>query len=352
MTRFESTSPTMKDVAAAAGVSVMTVSRAFKADASVNAQTRARILAAADRLGYVFDSRGSVLRSRRSGFVAVTIPSLNNANFAETVEALTIVLKAEGFQVLLGYTNYDIHREEELIEELLRRRPEAILVTGGRHTERARRLLAAARIPVIEMWDLPSDPIGQVVGFSNAAAIGLMVDHLAGQGATRIAFIGGDNVEDTRGADRRRGFVAAMEARGLAADRLVNAGAPPVTMKTGGEGLARMIAAFPDTEAVICVSDLSAFGAMMECARRGIAVPGDLAVAGFGAYDIAQICTPTITTIDPHCEQIGRLAGERVVGILRDGAGDAITQVIPVLRVGESTGNRASRGRVGRDSSK
>ena len=335
--------PTMKDVAADAGVSVMTVSRAFKAHASVSGETRARILAIAERLGYVFDSTAANLRSQRSGFVAVTIPSLNNANFAETVEALTLSLKAEGFQVLLGHTNYDIHREEELIEELLGRRPEAIVVTGGRHTPRARRLLGAARIPVIETWDLPEAPIGHVVGFSNALMMDVMVAHLVGQGFSRIAFIGGDNLEDTRGADRRRGFVAAMQARGLAADRLVNAGAPPVTMRAGADGLARLIAEFPDTEAVICVSDLSAFGAITECQRRGISVPGDLAVAGFGAYDIAEISVPTITTIDPHCGEIGELAGEMVVRLLREGGAAQVSELIPVLRAGESTGKRASR---------
>ncbi|MEO0912860.1 MAG: LacI family DNA-binding transcriptional regulator, partial [Pseudomonadota bacterium] len=80
----------MKDVARAADVSVMTVSRAFKRDASVSQETRSRILSAADQLGYVFDSSAANLRSQRSHFVAVTIPSLNNANFAETVEGIIL----------------------------------------------------------------------------------------------------------------------------------------------------------------------------------------------------------------------------------------------------------------------
>lgn len=83
------TKPTMKDVAAAAGVSVMTVSRAFRSDASISDDTRERIRTVADDLGYVFDAVASNLRSQRSGFVAVTIPSINNANFADTVAALT-----------------------------------------------------------------------------------------------------------------------------------------------------------------------------------------------------------------------------------------------------------------------
>ena len=193
----------MMDVAQRAGVSPMTVSRAFKDGTSVSAKTREKVTAAADELGYVFDSTASNLRSQKTNFVAVTIPSINNANFAQTVRGLSDALRPRGLQVLLGYTDYDMAEEERLVEQLLTRRPEAIVVTGGSHTPRARRLLQNAGIPVVETWDLPKDPIENVVGFSNAAAVERLVDHLVEEGKTRIAFIGGDATRDTRGADRR-----------------------------------------------------------------------------------------------------------------------------------------------------
>ncbi|WP_235962547.1 LacI family DNA-binding transcriptional regulator [Jannaschia marina] len=329
--------PTMKDVAKAAGVSVMTVSRAFKSDASVGDETRKRIRAAADDLGYVFDSTAANLRSQRSHFVAVTIPSINNGNFAGTVEAMTTRLSQSGYQVLLGHTNYDILREEQLIEEFLSRRPEAVVVTGGRHTDRARRLLAQSGVPVIETWDLPPDPIGHVVGFSNAACMDLLVAHLVEQGLSRIAFIGGDVDGDTRGSDRRRGFVAAMEARGLDAGRLIRAGQPPISMHEGAVAMAHLLDSQSDTDAVICVSDLSAFGALTECQRRGVDVPGDIAVAGFGAYDIAGICVPTLTTVDPMPARIGEEAASLVLDLIGAPAGPALTRITPVLKVGQST---------------
>jgi LacI family transcriptional regulator, gluconate utilization system Gnt-I transcriptional repressor len=228
--------PTMTDVARLAGVSPMTVSRAFKPDSSVSEATRDAILKAAEELGYVLDSTASALRSQRTDFVAVTIPSINNANFADTIRGLSDGLKSRGLQILLGYTDYDIHEEERLIGQLLRRRPEAIVVTGGRHTDRTRRMLENAGIPVIETWDLPEAPIGHVVGFSNAQAVRGMVDHFVGRGLTRIAFIGGDADRDTRGTDRRAGFIAAMQAHGLEASRLIAAGAPPISMREGAAG--------------------------------------------------------------------------------------------------------------------
>ncbi len=302
--------PTMSDIARKAGVSPMTVSRAFKKGGLVQPETRARILAAAEELGYVFNSTASSLRSQRTDFVAVTIPSIANANFADTVGAMVEGLKPRGLTILLGYTNYDIHEEERLIEELLRRRPQAIVVTGGRHTDRTRQRLLSAGVPVIETWDLPEAPIGHVVGFSNAAAIHGLVDHLVGRGLTRIAFIGGDADRDTRGTDRRAGFIAAMRAHGLDDSRLIAAGAPPISMLKGAEAMHHLLDTMPDTEAVICVSDLSAFGALTACQRRNIAVPGQISIAGFGNYEVGAICVPSITTIDPSPARIGAIAAE------------------------------------------
>lgn len=330
--------PTMVDVAQAAGVSPMTVSRAFRQDASVSAATRQAVMTSAERLGYVFDATASTLRSQKTHFVAMTIPALNNANFAATVDGLTDGLKARGLQILLGATGYDPDEEERLIEQFLRRRPEAIVVTGGAHTARARRLLANAGIPVVETWDLPPDPIGHVVGFSNAVAVRGMVEHFAAAGYHRIAFLGGDDPQDTRGAQRRQGFVAAMQALGLDASRLVAAGPPPVSMQGGAAAMGRLLDSHPDTDAVICVSDLSAFGALTTCQRRGMAVPQHIAIAGFGDYDIAAVAVPSLTTINPFPRRIGAEAAALILRVL-DGAqtNTAWVEIPPALVPRESS---------------
>lgn len=330
--------PKMADIARLAGVSPMTVSRAFRSDASVSGATRKAILQAADELGYVFDSTASNLRSQRTDFVAVTIPSINNSNFADTLAGLSEGLKSRGLQILLGYTNYDVQEEERLIEQLLRRRPEAIVVTGGRHTDRGRRLLANAGIPVVETWDLPDDPIGHVVGFSNAAAVRGMVDHFVFCGLTRIAFIGGDAVSDTRGADRRAGFIAAMQAHGLDSTRLIGAGSPPISMREGADAMARLLDTLPDTQAVICVSDPSAFGALTECQRRGVAVPGRIAIGGFGDFEVGGVAVPPLSTINPYPREIGSRAAALIVDVL-DGrqTTPARIQIAPALLIRASS---------------
>lgn len=330
-------SPTMSDVARKAGVSAMTVSRALKADSVISPETRSAILEAAEELGYIFHAAASNLRSQRTDFVAVTIPSINNANFADTVAGLSEILSGRNMQTLLGYTNYDVDVEEQLIEQLLRRNPQAIVVTGGQHTARARRLLENARIPVVETWDVPDQPIGHYVGFSNADAVRAMVDHFVAVGYRRIAFIGGDAGRDTRGSDRRRGFITAMRSHGHDDPCLIAAGAPPISMREGADAMARLLHDQPDTDAVICVSDLSAFGALTECHRRGIVVPDQIAIGGFGNYEIAAICVPTLTTIDAHAREIGLRTGSLILDLLDGATGTMAIDVKPGLVIRRSS---------------
>ncbi|MEM7463069.1 MAG: LacI family DNA-binding transcriptional regulator, partial [Pseudomonadota bacterium] len=290
--------PTMLDVAKVAGVSPMTVSRAMKEDSYVRDETRKRILEAAEELGYVFDSTASGLSSRKTGFIAVIIPSINNANFADTVRGITDGLRGTNLQILLGYSDYQIEEEERLIAQFLSRRPEAIVITGGTHTPRCRKMLENSGIPVIETWDLPDDPIDYVVGFSNADAARMMVKHFVDSGRSRLAFIGGEDENDRRGFDRRNGFLAGLSEYGLDQSRQGDSGRPPINMRKGADALKDLLEKWPDTDAVMCVSDLAAFGALAQCAKMGVDVPGQLAIGGFGAYDVSDVSHPAITTID------------------------------------------------------
>lgn len=332
--------PRMADVAKAAGVSTMTVSRAFSGDRSVTEARREFILRTADEMGYVFDRTASELRTRKTGFVAVTVPSINNPNFADSVRGVTSVLEELGLQVLLGFTDYDLEREEHLIGQLLRRRPEALVVTGGTHTQRARRMLEDAAVPIVETWDEPDVPIGYSVGFSNSKAGSLMAEHLISTGRKKLAFVGCDAGSDFRGEARGRGFLAETGRHGLDDSRYIEAGRPPLGAEDGARAARVLMQIHPDTDAVMCVADSVAFGALTELLRQGFAVPGDIAVAGFGAYDTSAFAIPAITTIEPKAEQIGVLAG-KTIGTLLSGRADRLPAnhagATPILLARRST---------------
>lgn len=300
--------PTMDDVARAANVSKMTVSRALRGDRIAPA-TRARILAEIDRLHYVPHAAAGALASRRSGFVAVIVPSIDNANFAETVRGLEIILRDAGLVLLLGTSNYRNDREDELLETMMRHRPEGIVLTGGVHSHRVFDRLTRSGIPVVETWDLPATPIDHVVGIANHAAGALMTDHLAAIGRTKIGFLGGASPRDPRGEDRRHGYRDALDRLGLGPARMLRHGLPPLSMRHGAEGLARLIERWPDTDALVCASDLIAFGAITECQRRGIAVPETIAIGGFGDFEIARWAHPGITTVAIGAASIGSRTG-------------------------------------------
>ncbi|MBV4451552.1 MULTISPECIES: LacI family DNA-binding transcriptional regulator [Pseudomonas] len=305
------TPPRMADVAKLAGVSKMTVSRVL-AGRDVSQRTQKLVHEAIETLGYLPDASAGTLATGRSEFIVALVPSLASSNFADTVRGLNDAVSGHGLCLLLGDTDYHLEQEALLVRTLLRHRPVGVMLTGSAHLDETRRLLRQAQVPVVETWDIPDDPIEQSVGFSNVAAAAALYEHLHRQGYRRIGYIGGASVLDHRGQQRQQGYLQAVAAAG-AQPRVMEYGESPITMSHGGESVKRLLDKWPDTDAVMCVSDLSAFGAIMECHRQGRRVPGDIAIAGFGDFEVSRYCTPTITTVSVDPYRIGRRAGELLV---------------------------------------
>lgn len=311
---------TMRDVARAAGVSAMTVSRALKTGSPVSEETRERILRIARDMDYVPDWTAGSLTTKRSDFVATLVPSLNNIHFAETVQALTEELESIGRRVLLGHTGYDAEREERLVEAMLRHRPEALVLSYDGHSDRAARLLRASGVPVIELWERPDDPIDHVVGFSNRQAAAEMARALIARGHRRIAFLGETGDDRTRGAERRKGFVDAMRDAGLSPRRQMHAGMPPMTIADGADALPTILERFPDADCIFCVSDAPAFGALAALSKLGVRVPEDIGIAGFGDFEVSRFASPAISTVAVDPRRIGAEAGRLIGRLLGSGS--------------------------------
>ena len=312
----------MRDVARAAGVSRMTVSRALKDNSPVSKETRDRILRIVREMNYVPDQVAGSLTTRRSGFVAVLVPSLNNLHFAETVQALTVELESINQQILLGHTDYSAEREERIVEAMLRRRPEALVLSYDGHSDRTIRLLGDANIPIIELWERPEDPIGHTIGFSNRDAAAEMTRALIARGYRNIAFLGEAGDDWTRGAARREGWRIAMEAAGLSAHRLMKYGKPPLSIEDGAAAIPELLRLFPDIDCVFCVSDPPAFGALSALKDSGLKVPEEIGVVGFGNFEVAQFATPPLSTVIVDPLRIGQATGQLLSEILSESNGD------------------------------
>ncbi len=168
----------------------MTVSRVIRDLDLVIPATRARVHKAIADLGYVPDRAAGSLATRRTGFIALMLPTLTNANFSAVAHGLTEALRARDYDLLIAYTDYSLGEEERQLRNLIARRPEAIVLTGTLHNRSASRMLVAADVPVVEIADLPQQPVEHAVGFSNYEVGRTAARHLIGMGFRRVGAIG------------------------------------------------------------------------------------------------------------------------------------------------------------------
>lgn len=313
----------MAAVARLAGVSMMTVSRAIREPAKVAVATRMRVDDAIRKLGYVPNLTAGSLASKRSRIIGAIVPTIDNSIFAETVRGLSALLEPGGYQLLLGQTAYRENAEEALVMAFLGRRVDGMVLTGVKHSSATVKRLKAAAIPVVETWDLTSSPIDMLAGFSNRGAGRAIATYLIRKGYLRLGFVGG--AEDRTRA-RFSGFEAVVKATPRAS--LVRVEHDAGTSFSGGrEALTRLLAEKAPPRAVFFSNDALAVGGLMECHRRGLRVPTDIAIAGFADLDIAAESAPTLTTVHVGSRRIGeqaarllmrRLAGESIVETVLD----------------------------------
>ena len=296
----------------------MTVSRALRKDSPINEETRKKVLKVVRELGYVPDLTAGSLSSRRTGFVPLLFPSLNNLHFAQTVQALSEELNRFDMQILLGHTNYSAKKEEALIELMLRRRPEAIVLSYDGHTKRTLDLLQNAGLPVIELWETPPNPIQHSVGFSNFDAAFKMTHALIELGYRHLGYIGEAQDVGTRGAARREGFVAAMEQAGLDGRRVVRHQTLPLTIQSGAEAAEVMLERYPDVDCIFCVSDPAAFGAQSTLIDKGVKIPDDIGIVGFGNFEISRFSNPTISTVGMDPWLLGKKTATLLLRVLEE----------------------------------
>jgi len=336
--------PTIRDVSRLAGVSRMTVSRTLSDPDLVLPATRAKVAKAVADLGYVPDHTAGSLSRRRTGFVALMLPTLTNANFAAVAHGLTEALRASEYHLLISYTDYDMAEEERQLRALLGRRPEAVVLTGAVHRRTTSQTLVAAGVPVVEIADLPSQPIDHAIGFSNYQVGRTAARYLIDRGFTRIGALAAapvGDVTDHRGEERMRGFEDELRLSHLRTDLVLRHGAAPVSFAHGAAAIGALLALAPDVEAVFAVSDLSAVGAIMECQRRGVRVPEDLSIMGFGDFEIGREINPPLTTIHVDFRALGQRTGQMLIDLL---AGDE--EVAPtIVDVGLQVFERASVGK-------
>ena len=301
--------PGIRDVARLAGVAAITVSRAFSDPHTVAAKTRHKIARAAASIGYIPNRLASSFSSSRTMTIGVVIATLRDSMAEECVAGFGHVLKAHGYQLLLGSSGFSPADEEAIVLEFLSRRVDGVYLTGATHTDRTRKLLGLVGMPTVEVVTLPKAPVDLAVGFSNFQAAYEVTRLLAGKGLRKVALFSLPSPNNERQLERQAGFRAAVAECGLCA-------APDLVAEVGmdlGAAARQMhvlLEAHPDVEGLFCASDYVAAGAMLEAQRMGIAVPERLAIVGFDGLEIGKYLNPGLTTVAIPCFRIGERAAQ------------------------------------------
>ena len=306
---------TLEEVARLAGVSGMTVSRVLHDHANVSDQTRAKVQAAIATLGYVPNRLAGALATAKSRLIAVIVPSLSNIVFPEVLRGANERFGAAGYQAVIGVSDYDLAKEEEVIAAMQSWRPSGWILAGLEHTPRARQILREVRSPVVELMDIDGESIDMAVGFSNRDAGRDTGRFFADMGRRRIGYVGGDLSRDLRGAKRKEGFEQGLAERGLQLQGEFTA-PQSSSLLLGRAGLAQLLQSHPDLDAVYFSNDDMAVGGLMHCMATGIDVPGRLALAGFNGLEIGEALPLRLTTVKSPRHHIGELAAEQILARL------------------------------------
>lgn len=318
-------SVTLEDVARLAGVSTITVSRSLNHPEKVAAATLAKVNRAINQTGYVPNLLAGGLASRRSRLIAAIIPSMANLVYAETIQYFSERLKSAGYQVMLGESGYPQTSEQSLISAVLSRRPDGILLTGVTHSADCRRLLLGAGIPLIEIWDITPTPLDVVVGFSHVQVGEAVADYLFTKGYRRIGTVSAD---DRRAQIREKSLLTRLASHGIG-NIAISKVTAPTSLHLGRQGLARLLDGGFHGGAVVCTSDTLAQGVLTEAQSRGLSVPADIAIFGFGDQSFAADTFPALSTVRIDRPRMGRLAAEALLTRI---TGEPVTE--PVIDLG------------------
>lgn len=297
----------VREIAKRVGVAPMTVSRVLTNPDLVSPETRERVLQAIDHAGFVPNRLASSIRGN-SRMIGTVVPPLINSGIADQVQGMSDECHEGNYSMLLVQGEFTPQDEERAIRTLIGWRPAGLILQSFVQSESARSLLKSGAAPVVEISEIKGrKPIDMVVGVSNFETAYAMTMHLAAKGYKRIGFVSTPIHGNDRLQQRRIGYHAALTELGVRKYASMEVEVP-LTAGGGAEALVRLIDRHRDIDAIFFSSDTLAIGAIQECHRRAWAVPGRVAIAGYGDVDLAAHLYPPLTTVRVDRYEMGRRA--------------------------------------------
>lgn len=330
-------SPTVRldDVAAAAGVSVATASRALSGKNRVSAATIAHVRATAERLGYRVDPIARALREGSTRTVGMVVPVIGNPFYAELVDAVEDALQEQGLELILADSHGDVEHEARRLDLLTARRVDGVIVVPSDYTRSAPAIESAQRhVPVVQLDRRVNRLATDFVGVDNSTGIELVFDHLESTGVSTIAFVSSDDVTSA-GRERREAYERALPESRFQAHKPVFG---DFSISTGRMAATELLSRGTLPDAVIAGSDLIAFGLISGLRDAGIRTPSGMLVTGFDGTLLSDIYDPGLTTVIQPLSAMAAEAARFLVSRI-DATDTAVrsSRIAPTLAIRQST---------------
>ena len=289
----------IKDVANAVGVSWKTVSNVVHGKPNVGTETRRRVQAAIEELGYRPDAAGRQLRQGRSNMLTLVVPEIDSPYFAALAHATIRAARAQGYAVFIEETGGDPELERDLARSVTVRVFDGMILSPLVASPET--LLELQRIvPTVFLGEHIAGTQVDHLTYDNVSSVRDATAHLIAQGRRRIAFLGAQPGHPNHtGRYRLEGYRQALQNAGLAADRRLSIRATDYTREEGATRIAGLLQRRIDFDAVVCGNDMLAIGALSALRTAGRAVPTDVAVVGWDDIPEGRYSNPTLTTVAP-----------------------------------------------------
>lgn len=325
--------PTLQDVAEVAGVSTATISRCLNFPGQVAEQTRKKVQAAVDALGYSPNFGAKAMAARRTNTIGAIIPTMENAVFARGLQAFQEELRLHEFTMLVASTSYRPDIEEEQIRALVARGADALLLIGHEREPKIYEFLETQGVPYLVTWAFEPGSERPSVGFNNKAAMREMAEKVIEFGHRKLAFISAEVAHNDRAEGRYSGLQDAMMAAGLKAADLQFV-ETKYGIEEGAAAFGQIMASQIKPTAIFCGNDVLAVGALRRARELGIRVPDDVSIIGFDDIELAQIAYPSLTTVHVPHREMGRCAGLALAEMVKSGTAFKTLELkaYPVIR--------------------
>jgi len=319
---------TMKDVAARAGVSLITVSRVVNKSGYVGEVTRKKVEAAIEELQYVPNMLASNLRSQQSDLLALVLPDITNSFWTSIARGAEDEAWAQGYGVFICNTDNDPEKEDAYIQRLLQRRVEGVLLVPSpvRSTEGQIERLKQHGMKFVVIHRRLDSMVANVVRSDGEGAARALTAELARAGRTRIAFVG-LSVTDPSSADRLRGFRDALRREGLAVDEDLIRYGHAVREPHGHRVVAELLASKNRPDGILLANSRLALGGLRAIEEAGLRIPEDITVAAFHDISAMDIYAPRLITAVQPSYRMGQLATRRLLE-MRGGTDGSFKEII------------------------